>query len=119
MKAEDINNLCPMTGAEKLECIYKPSLNEYRSPWSIFDKTRRLSAEISFKAGIEKGRQQVFKAGGTYCSNCGFSKQVAPYKVILKCEIDKESKLQLHTCDRWKRLLYPDCWVELEEEVKK
>ena len=51
MKAEYINNLCPMTEAEKLQCIYKPSLKEYSTPWSIFDKTRRLSAEMSFKTG--------------------------------------------------------------------
>ena len=41
------------------------------------------------------------------CSNCRFSRQVAPYKVVLECEIDMETKLQPHTCNRWS-LLYQD-----------
>lgn len=35
------------------------------------------------------------------CSNCRFSKQVAPYKVILECEIDMETKIQPYTCKNW------------------
>ncbi len=38
------------------------------------------------------------------CSNCRYSKQVAPYKVMLECEIDMETKLQPHTCKRWDSL---------------
>ena len=41
------------------------------------------------------------------CSNCRFSKQVAPYKVILECELDMETKIQPQTCNRWEGLLYP------------
>lgn len=62
MKAEDINKLCPMAEAEKLECVFKSSLNEYRQPWGIFDKTRRLSAEISFKAGYKQHKEESAKA---------------------------------------------------------
>jgi hypothetical protein len=39
------------------------------------------------------------------CTNCRFSKQVAPYKIMLECEIDMETKLQPHTCNRWSSLL--------------
>jgi len=42
------------------------------------------------------------------CSNCRFSRQVAPYKVILECEIDLETKLQPHTCNRWTSLIWAD-----------
>ena len=38
------------------------------------------------------------------CSNCRFSKQVAPYKVLLECEIDMETKIQPCTCNRWEGL---------------
>ena len=41
----------------------------------------------------------------TDCSNCRFSKQVAPYKVILECEIDMKTKLMPHTCNRWQSIL--------------
>ncbi len=39
------------------------------------------------------------------CSNCRFSRQVAPYKVLLECEIDMETKIQPHTCNRWGNLI--------------
>ena len=44
--------------------------------------------------------QSISKERGD-CSNCRFSKQAAPYKVLLECALDMEGKLQPHTCDRW------------------
>lgn len=35
------------------------------------------------------------------CSNCRFSKEAVPYKVLLECEIDTGLKLQPYTCSRW------------------
>jgi len=39
------------------------------------------------------------------CSNCRFSKQVAPYKIMLECEIDMETKLMPHTCNGWENII--------------
>ena len=50
---EDINKLCPMTEEEKAKCIFKDSYG-YREPLGVFDRTRRVVAEISFKAGIQE-----------------------------------------------------------------
>ena len=50
---EAIHKLCPMTEKEKVDCVVNDS-GEYREHWGIFDRTRRKSAEISFKAGYDK-----------------------------------------------------------------
>jgi len=67
---EEIRKLCPMTEEDKVACVFTDK-SEYREPWGIFDKTRRKTAEISFKAGqqdvctvpvskfIEQGRKEV------------------------------------------------------------
>ena len=35
------------------------------------------------------------------CSNCRFSRHIAPYKILLECLIDMETKLQPFACNRW------------------
>jgi len=47
------------------------------------------------------------------CSNCRFSKEVAPYKVVLQCILDNCYYDQPHTCDKWKNALF------LSEEKEK
>ena len=42
------------------------------------------------------------------CSNCGYRLDVAPYSVILGCNLDGKTNLQPHTCDRWVSLLGRD-----------
>lgn len=39
------------------------------------------------------------------CSNCRFSREIAPYKVLLECQIDMEIYTQPYTCNRWASIL--------------
>ena len=40
------------------------------------------------------------------CSNCRFSKEASPYKVLMRCRIDKKVYSQPHCCDRWEPLIF-------------
>ncbi len=52
---KDINKICPMSHDDKVKCVFVKNGCEYGEPWGIFDRTRRMSAEISFKAGFAEG----------------------------------------------------------------
>ena len=49
--------------------------------------------------------QEIKETGIHDCSNCQYSIEVAPYKVVLKCKLDIKIYEQPHTCDRWESLL--------------
>ncbi len=48
---------------------------------------------------------EVITIEGRGCSNCRYSIEVAPYKVLLGCKLTEQVEIQPYTCSRWGSLL--------------